>query len=119
MIDADLQNMITILLTLIMAFIAWWQKNQKDQVVQVFTNPDIVPLPVVEKVLSVVPEESWKMKDDTLKLMLMGESAVDQMIIKDSVKKAEDLKRLHYFVCTSTIDYEIMYGAIINEVGHG
>jgi len=114
--EDELIQILEMLIALIAAIIAYWQKRQKDtavnetrQIVAFFDPKD----ETVTSPPDQVPARSWKMQDDTRKWVLSGHDAANQAALLRQIEEAEGQQLLHYFLAFSDQGggyYEIEYG---------
>jgi hypothetical protein len=112
MVDYPLTEIITMIVALIAAIWAWYQKHKKDEIVTFYTEPESKP---IEKTLALVkdlPGRSWKMSPETLKWVLFGESIEDQNDLRGQIVTAESNALTSYTIRYSKGFYLIEYGLI-------
>ena len=109
MVDPQVQQMIEIFITLIAAFIAWWQTRQKRETIEFYSQPTNAPQ---QTLATSLPAVSWKMSDSTKDWITSGESTQDKADILHQVQYNEDLGRTSYTIGYSKGFYLIEYGLI-------
>lgn len=106
--EAALTQIIEMAIALLMAVIAYWQHQQKQDVVAFFDPEDgAVTTPPAS-----IPARSWKMDDATKQWLCAGHSAEEQASLLQQVTDAEAQEKTSYFVSVPSGYYEIEYGLI-------
>ena len=114
--DQELVQIIEMIVALVMALIAYWQRNQKieaknetRQVVAFFDPKD----ETVTTPPEAVPARSWKMSDETRRWVLVGHDSINQANLLRQIEEAEKEKLMHYYLSYQDRGggyYEIEYG---------
>ena len=114
--DQELVQIIEMIVALVMALIAYWQRNQKieaknetRQVVAFFDPKD----ETVTTPPEAVPARSWKMSDETRRWVLVGHDSINQANLLRHIEEAEKEKLMHYYLSYQDRGggyYEIEYG---------
>ena len=114
--DPQIVQIIEMILVLVAAIAAYWQRTQKRdaenetrQVVAFFDpGDDAVTTPP-----AIVPARSWKMDDATKAWVLAGHDALNQAVLLRQVDEAEATRLPHYYLTFQDRGggyYEIEYG---------
>ena len=106
----DLVTMITALIALISAIIAWLENRKKNAVITVMSDPTVLQGNDRIKALSLLPERSYLMAPETRRWLLAGESPEDQALIAKQIDQAELGHQLTYQILYSVGGYQIEYG---------
>jgi len=113
--EDELIQILEMLIALIAAIIAYWQKRQKDtavnetrQIVAFFDPKD----ETVTSPPDQVPARSWKMNDETKRWVLAGHSPDDQASLLKQIAEAEEQKKMRYIISVPNAFYEIEYGLV-------
>ncbi len=114
--DQELVQIIEMIVALVMALIAYWQrtekieaKNETRQVVAFFDPKD----ETVTTPPEAVPARSWKMSDETRRWVLVGHDSTNQATLLRQIEEAEKEKLMHYYLSYQDRGggyYEIEYG---------
>jgi len=114
--DQELVQIIEMIVALVMALIAYWQrtekieaKNETRQVVAFFDPKD----ETVTTPPEAVPARSWKMSDETRRWVLVGHDSINQANLLRHIEEAEKEKLMHYYLSYQDRGggyYEIEYG---------
>lgn len=112
--DPFIEQIITVIIALIMALIAWYKNEQtktavaETQNVQDFFDPasEVVEPP------EGTPERSYKMSESVKQVLIAGESVADQEKMLRQVENAEEAGKIDYIVYYSKGYYKIQYGQI-------
>ena len=114
--DQELVQIIEMIVSLVVALIAYWQRNQKieaknetRQVVAFFDPKD----ETVTTPPEAVPARSWKMSDETRRWVLVGHDSINQTNLLRQIEEAEKEKLMHYYLSYQDRGggyYEIEYG---------
>lgn len=130
--EAELTAIITAGITLILALIAIWQREQKIKKSDALTvslvnngklsgqvNALISPDTVKPGVIETLPARAWKMNDETKHWLCSGAFAPFCPGILAQITAAEADHKVHYFVDTgyNGIQYEIEYGLLKQQIG--
>jgi hypothetical protein len=127
--EDELIQILEMLIALIAAIIAYWQKRQKDMAVN--ETRQIVAFfdPKDETVTSPpdqVPARSWKMNDETKRWVLAGHDSINQAYLLRQIEDAEEKKLPHYYLTFQDrgggyyeIEYGLMKGSGVGEEPKG
>lgn len=114
--EAELIQIFEMVIALVAAIIAYWQKRQKDQVeaevrqVVAFFDPEDEAVTTPPEM---VPARSWKMNDETRRWVLAGHDAINQANLLRQIEEAEEKRLVHYYLMFQDRGggyYEIEYG---------
>ncbi len=116
--DADAIHIIEMIVALVAALVAYWQRTQKikaenetRQVIAFFDPKDeTVTVPP-----EAVPARSWKMSDETRRWILVGHDPMNQATLLRQIEEAEKKQQVHYFLTFGDWGggyYEIEYGLV-------
>jgi len=118
-----IETMFSLLLAVLMAIIAWWKAQQKNDIVAFYSDPIAVsdkskaPMPVLLN----VPARSWRMSESTLHWITFDATPENKVLIFKQVKDAEEQGltryRINYTGGYYDIEYGLQYGGSGNPSG--
>lgn len=83
-------------------------ESEKDEVVSYFDpEDDKVTIPP-----DAVPSRSWKMSDETKRWVTVGHTPEEQASLLRQIAKAEEQKKMRYFISVPGCFYEVEYGLV-------
>lgn len=108
MIELNATSILSLLVALVAAFVAWFQKQSKDEVIGAFTEPT----KATPSIIQALPIRSWTMSESTKRWITFGESETDKIDILRQVDENEKLGQVAYTIHYSKGFYLIEYGLI-------
>lgn len=108
MIELTASSIVSLIVALVAAFIAWVKNQEKNEVVAAFTEPAAAKPSVV----AALPVRSWTMSESTRRWITFGENDSDKIDILRQVDEAEKAGQVAYTIHYSKGFYLIEYGLI-------
>jgi hypothetical protein len=121
MLNPQIEQIVTILIALIAAIIAWYQsQGKKDaenittKVISLFDPGDRTVETINDLPEGVtLPGRTWRMDEETKKYITFAISPLDAAILLKQVAEAESLGKVEYTIGCSERYYIISYGTVL------
>ena len=117
----DYEVIVSVLIAVITALIAWWENYKKKEVISFYSDPVMVPDAVNKKLVAELPPRSFLMSSSTLHWLTFDATPENKKLIVDQVKEAEmqglTKYRINFIGGYYDIEWGLQYGGSGNPGG--